>query len=110
MSKQLNALLAKAVAALPAKSPVRVEIEAALAKRAEFTARAQAAWATMRAPGGVHFVPPVEPVKPAKGAKVKAPTKTGPAPAQAKPVKRLQLTASNKMRSARKAPAAPATH
>jgi F0F1-type ATP synthase membrane subunit b/b' len=45
----LQALLDKALAELPAKSPVRAEITAALKRRAELTARAQKAWATMRA-------------------------------------------------------------
>jgi hypothetical protein len=78
----LVALLDKALKALPAKSPARVEIEAALEKRKEATARAQAAWVTMRSEGGVHYKAP----EPSKGkGKAKAPAKTGPAPKTSKP-------------------------
>jgi hypothetical protein len=116
MSKQLNALLDKALAAIPAKHPVRAEITEALAKRAEFTDRANRAWETMRANKAAAQAA-ADLAAGIKPAKVKAPAKSGPVQDKATPARsaksakvKLQLTASNKMRSARKAAAPAATH
>jgi hypothetical protein len=117
MSNPLQVLLDKAIAAIPAKHPVRAEIAEALAKRAEATERANRAWVTMRAnreAASAALQP--QPTGKGKSPALKAPAQTGPVQDKATPAKsaksakvKMQLTASNKMRSARK-PASPASH
>jgi hypothetical protein len=81
MSNPLQALLDKAIAAIPAKHPVRAEIAEALAKRAEATERANRAWVTMRAnrEAATAALQP-QPTGKGKAPALKAPAKTGPAP------------------------------
>ncbi len=99
----LQALLDKAVAALPAKSPVRVEITEALAARAKFTERAQRAWETMRKNRG--DAPKPAPIE------AKAPAKSGPAPkaTKVKLVGKRDVPAA-KVVKAKASPAAAAAH
>jgi hypothetical protein len=82
----LATLLDRAIKALPAKSPVRVEIAAALEQRAVYTERAKRAWETMRANKLAASAPAPKPVK-GKG-------KAKPAPV-AKPVKAKGKTKPN---------------
>ena len=108
MTTNLQALLDLAISAIPAKSPVRAQIAEAMEKRALGTARALKAHETMRANREAAAAAAAPPA-PVKG-KGKAPViadKATPAPSAKSRKVKMQLTASNKMRSARK-PAAPA--